>query len=68
MDAVLLRGPTYLYVIWGFSVPNKQPGCEACKEQGVLSRIIYGNKYIFTRKPSLCYSNQKDTGFSKSGD
>lgn len=29
---------------------------------------MYDNEYIFTDRPSLCYTNQKITGFSKSGD
>lgn len=29
---------------------------------------MYDNQYIFTDRPSLCYTNQKVTGFSKSGD
>lgn len=36
--------------------------------QGALSKITHDNEYIFTDRPSLCYTNQKVTGFSKSGD
>lgn len=36
--------------------------------QGALTRILYDNTYIFTRRFSLCHAKQKVAGFSRLGD
>lgn len=58
--------PTTMWTGISFFPKNRLAVRLRSKKEGALSMVMYGNKYIFTHRTSLCYTNQKDTGFSKS--